>query len=213
MSNWLSGLRRFGSLSLIGFAALIASSGLMHAQSFAVTNLTNNTASTASYPDMVVDHNGATYLAWVDPAKGGIVVSSHFDGTKFNSQFVVQTALLPAFQPQMAVYDNSGTGPNVELVWAALHPGSNPPTYDVYASRSDNAGVSFSGPFPVSGSAGPVPLADSPRVAFDTSGKVNVVWGQTGVWISQSVDGISFPSVTSLLPLGTATIPPTPPPP
>src|SRR5579863_4097135 len=143
MSNWLSGLRRFGLLSIIGCTALLASSGLMRAQSFAVTKLTNNTAAKASYPNLAVDGKGNTYLAGVDPAKGGIVVSSQFDGTKFDTQTTVQTANLPAFQPQMAVYVNSGTGPNVEIVWASVHPGSSPTTYDVFASRSNNAGLSF----------------------------------------------------------------------
>jgi len=40
-------------------------------------------------------------------------------------------------------------------------------------------------------------------------GRVNVVWGQTGVWISQSVDGMTLWASTSLLPV---TNPPTPPP-
>ena len=201
MSNWLSGLRRSGSLLLIGFAALIASSGLMHAQNFAVKNLTKNTAAKASYPNLVVDGKGNTYLAFADSVNG-VVVFTQFDGVKFNAQTTVPTssALLPAFQPQVAAYVNSGTGPNVEIVWAAVHPASNPTTYDVYASRSDNGGGSFSAPVLVSAVTGPVPLADSPRVAFDTSGKVNIVWGQTGVWINQSVNGISFPSApTSLL--------------
>jgi hypothetical protein len=43
-----------------------------------------------------------------------------------------------------------------------------------------------------------VSLADSPRVAFDTSGKVNVVWGQTAAWISQSVDSTSFINTVNL---------------
>jgi hypothetical protein len=201
MSNWLSGLRRFGSLSLIACTALIASSGLMHAQSFAVTNLTKNTAAKASYPNLVVDGKGNTYLAFADSVNG-VVVFTQFDGVKFNAQTTVPTssALLPAFQPQVAAYVNSGAGPNVEIVWAVVHPASSPTTYDIYASRSDNGGGSFSAPVLVSAISGPVPLADSPRVAFDTSGKVNIVWGQTGVWINQSVDGIGFPSPpTSLL--------------
>ena len=122
---------------------------------------------------MVVDGKGNTYLAWVDSAKGGIVVSTQFDGTRFNKQYIVQTAVLPAFQPQMAAYDNSGTGPNVEIVWASVDPASTPtaPLYDVFASRSDTAGATFTAPILVSASSGPVPLADSPRVAFDIFGQ------------------------------------------
>jgi hypothetical protein len=199
MSNWLSGLRRFSLLLVIACAALIATSGLTHAQSFAVTNLTNNTASTASYPDMVVDAKGNTYLALADSVKG-IVVFTQFDGVKFNTQFTVpgSAAAVPAFQPQMAIYLNAGPTPIIGLTWAAVHPGSNPTSYDVYASRLDPGQTNFSSPTLVSAITGPVALADSPRLGFDTSGKVNVVWGQTAAWISQSVDGKTFTNTVNL---------------
>ena len=70
MSNWLSGLRRFGSLSLIACAALIASSGLTHAQGFTITNVTKNSASTASYPAMAVGSDGNLNVVWIDSVKG-----------------------------------------------------------------------------------------------------------------------------------------------
>ena len=215
MSNWFSALRRIICTTILGCFALIASSTAAPAQTFTATNLTGGTSTTASYPTMVVDGKGNTYLAWIDTAKGGIVISSQFDGTKFNTQSIVPTAVLPAFQPQMAVYLNAGPTPIVELVWASVHPGSSPATYDVYASRSDNAGVSFTTTTtPISFSTSPtgVMLADSPRVAFDTSGKVNVVWGQTGVWISQSQDGMTFDAPISLLQPATPTTPAPPPP-
>jgi len=205
MSNWLSGLRRFGLSLVTGCAALIASSGLTHAQSFAVTNLTNNTASTSSFPDMVVDAKGNSYLALADSVKG-IVVFTQFDGVKFNTQFTVpgSAAAVPAFQPQMAIYLNAGPTPIIGLTWAAVHPGSNPTSYDVYASRLDPGQTNFSLPTLVSAITGPVPLAGSPRLAFDTTGMTNVVWGRNGVWISQAQDGIHFGAPISLVPLSTS---------
>src|SRR5260370_42142196 len=40
--------------------------------------------------------------------------------------------------------------------------------------------------------AGPVALFDSPRLAFDSTGKINIVWGRNNVWISQAQDGLGF---------------------
>src|SRR5690349_24091774 len=109
MSNWMRGLRRSGLIAIAWCGALALSSLAAYAQNFAITNLTNNSPGTnASYPTMLVDAEGNTYLAWVDPTKGGIVIAAKFDGTKFNTQTIAQTTALPAFQPQIAVYLNSG---------------------------------------------------------------------------------------------------------
>jgi hypothetical protein len=209
MSNGMRGLRRSVLAAVTYCLALALFSAAVHAQSFTVTNLTNNPAGTkASYPDMVVDANGNTYLVWADTTKG-VVVSSNFDGTKFNTQVTIQSSatVLPAFQPQIAVYNNSGAIPAIEIVWASLHAGSNPATYDVYASRMDATNVTFTAPILVSATVGPVPLADTPRLAFDHLGRVNVVWGQTGVWISQAQDGTTFGPAISLLPVTTPATP------
>jgi hypothetical protein len=40
--------------------------------------------------------------------------------------------------------------------------------------------------------AGPVALFDGPRLAFDSTGKINIVWGRNNVWISQAQDGLGF---------------------
>src|SRR6202043_1526065 len=116
------------------------------------------------------------------------------------------TVALPAFQPQIAVYM---TQPNViEIVWAAADPASTPtaPLYDVFASRSNDSGANFTPPPSL---FGPVALFDSPRLAFDFSGKTNVVWGQHDVLITQAQDGLAFGAPVSLLPV---TVPVTPPP-
>src|ERR1700719_1440404 len=100
MSNWLSGLRRFGLLLVTGCAALIASSGLMHAQGFNITNVTTNSASKASFPTMVVDANGNLNLAWVDSTAGikFLRSTSSASGTSFGSPAMAITVspALPA---------------------------------------------------------------------------------------------------------------------
>jgi hypothetical protein len=210
MSNWLSGWRRFGSLSLIGFAALIASSAGVYAQGFTITNVTKNSASKASYPAMAVGTDGNLNVAWIDSVKGLQFArsTSSANGTALGAPVTVKgpgnTIALPAFQPQIAVYM---TQPNViEIVWAAVHPGSSPTTYDVFASRSNDSGANFAAT--TKSLSSPVALFDSPRLAFDFSGKTNVVWGQHDVFIAQAQDGLAFGAPVSLLQV----TPPTPPP-
>src|SRR5438309_610092 len=108
MSNWVRGLRRIVLIATVLCVALALPVGTAHAQSFNVTNLTATTPTKASFPNMVVDGKGNTYLAWVDAGKKGIVVASQFDGAKFNMQVLIPTPVLPAFQPQMAVRVVSG---------------------------------------------------------------------------------------------------------
>src|SRR5690349_11716449 len=139
MCNWVRGLRRIGWVAAISCVGLMLFSGVGHAQSFNVTNLTNNTSGKASFPNMVVDGNGNTYLAWVDAVNHGIAVASQFDGAKFNTKVLIPTPVLPAFQPQIAVRVVSGPLPNVEIVWASLDPATpSAQVYDVFAARSDD---------------------------------------------------------------------------
>jgi len=212
MSNALNGLRRFSTIARFCIA-LAMTAAAAHAQTFSISNLpTSATTGSASYPTMVTDAKGNVNVAWIDSAKG-IMFARSTDGKTFPTQVAVQVQppagapLLPAFQPQMAVYQNDTTV--IEIVWAAPDPTSTPaaPTYDVFAARSSNAGLNFVTTLNIA-TVGGVPLADTPRLAFDFSGKVNVVWGKTGAWISQSQDGLNFSAVINLAP---AVVPPNPP--
>src|SRR6202030_3055112 len=201
-SNWLSGLRRFGLLLVIGCATLIASSGLMHAQGFNIKNVTTNSASKGSYPAMAVDANGNLNVVWIDSVKGLQFArsASSANGTALSTPVDVpgpgKTVALPAFQPQIAVYM---TQPNViEIVGAATDP-VTAPLYDVFASRSEQSGAA--GTFISTQVGGPVALFDSPLLAFDYSGKTNIVWGQHDILITQAQDGLNFPPAVSLLPV------------
>lgn len=203
MSNWLNGLRRLGLLLVIACSALMVPSGLIHAQSFNITNVTKNSASKASFPNVMVDSQGNLDVVWIDSVKGLQFArsTSSANGTALGAPVTITgpngTVALPSFLPQMAV--NPTQPSQIEITWAVPDSLSTPtvPLYDVFASFSNDSGAHFATSLSISG---PVALFDSPRVAFDNMGTVNVVWGRAGVWISQATDGIHFGLPTSLLP-------------
>ena len=212
MSRVVSQLRRFGWLAISGCVALALSTAA-HAQTFTITNVTKNSASKASYPSMVVDAKGNLNLVWVDSVNGIMFArsSTTAGGTTVGTPVQVagsNGAALPAFQPQIAVDPIDTTV--IAVTWAALDPASppaGPAAYDVYASWSRTSGVSFvTTAISTSVSPAGLPLYDSPRLAFDTGGRVNIVWGQNTVWIIQTPDGsFSNPPVN----LAAVTTPPT----
>jgi hypothetical protein len=211
MSNCLRKLRQLGLVAIVCCAVLALASAAARAQGFSITNVTKNSASKASFPTMVVDSQGNLNLVWIDSVNGLQFARSTSSakgtalGTPKSIMGPANTPIFPAFQPQMAVYQ---TQPNViEIAWAAPDPASTAaaPLYDVFAARSNDSGANFVTTLSISG---PVALFDSPRLAFDFSGKTNIVWGQHDVLISQAQDGLSFGAPTSLLPV----TPPTPPP-
>jgi hypothetical protein len=200
MCNVVKGLRRFSTIAKLCMALALTAT-VAHAQSFSITTLP--TTGTDTYPTMVTDAKGNVNLAWIDSAKG-IMFARSTDGKSFPTQFTVQAqpfagaSALPAFPPQMAVY---ATQTNViVIVWAAPDPTSTPtaPLYDVFAARSDQSGANF---VTSTNLSGPVALAGSPRVAFDFSGGVNVVWGMSNVWISRAPSAVSFGARVSLVPV------------
>ena len=145
---------------------------------------------------MVVDAKGNLNLVWIDSVNGIMFARSSTTAgvTTFGTPVPVagsNGAALPAFQPQIAVDPIDTTV--IAVTWAALDPASppaGPAAYDVYASWSRTSGVSFvTTAISTSVSPAGLPLYDSPRLAFDTGGRVNIVWGQNTVWIIQTPDG------------------------
>ena len=144
MSRVVSQLRRFSALVTSG-CAVLALSVAAHAQTFSITNVTNNSASKASYPTMVVDANGNLNLVWVDSVNGIMFArsSSTTAGTTLGTVVTVPGSkgqALPAFQPQIAVDPNDARV--IAITWAALDPSSpvgGPAMYDVYASWSNTS--------------------------------------------------------------------------
>jgi hypothetical protein len=210
MSNWVKGLRQFLLAAIICGAALALPSAA-HAQNFAVTNVTKNTASKASFPSMVTDSQGNLNAAWIDSANGLQFArsSSSASGTSFGIPPAIttikgplNTTVFPSFQPQVAVYPTQENV--VEITWASPDVTSTPaaPLYDIWAARSSDGGANFATTTTMIG--GPVALFDGPRLAFDGTGKTDIVWGRNNVWISQAQDGLtSFTAPIPLMPLNT----------
>jgi hypothetical protein len=197
MCNVVKGLRRFSRIVKLCMALALTATAV-HAQGFSITALP--TTGTSSYPTMVTDAKGNVNLAWID-STGGIKFARSANGKTFAATVSVPGSVGAAFPPQMAVY---ATQTNVvEIVWAKPDPTSTStaPTYDVFAARSNDNGVTFVASANLSALLGPLNLTGSPQVAFDFSGKANVVWGRTGVWISQAQDGINFSAPISLVPV------------
>ena len=210
MFNRIKGLRRFRIAAIICCAALGLSSTAAHAQSFSITPLASNKNSKASFPSMVTDSRGNLNVAWIDSVNGLQFArsASSASGTSFGTPPAIttikgpnNTLVFPSFQPQLAVYP---TQENViEITWASPDATSTPaaPLYDIWAARSSDGGANFATtPMMI---AGPVALFDGPRLAFDGTGKTDIVWGRNNVWISQAQDGLTFPTTIPLMPANT----------
>ena len=209
MSNWFSGLQRIGRIATLSCVSLAAFLAVAHAQSFGITPVTTNTVSKASFPSMVTDSKGSLNLVWIDSVKGLQFSrsSSSANGTSFGNPPAITTIngpdgkpVSPSFQPQLAVYP---TQENViEITWASFDATSTTaaPLYDIWAARSHDGGANFVTPSTMI--AGPVALFDGPRVAFDSTGKTDIVWGRNNVWIWQAQDGVnvSTPPTPLMLP-------------
>src|SRR5260370_32939722 len=199
MSNWVSGLRRVVRTATISCIALAMFSVAAHAQSFNIANVTRNTASKASFPSVVTDGSGNLTFVWMDNVKGLQFSrsSSTATETSFGTPPAITTitgptgaAVFPSFQPQLAVYQTQES--EVEITWASPDALFTPaaPLYDMWAARAHNGGTNLATTATMI--AGPVALFDSPRLAFDSTGKINIVWGRNNVWISQAQDGLGF---------------------
>ena len=146
------------------------------------------------YPDIVVDAQGDINVAWISTSGINFARSTN-GGVSFLPTITVGAVSVGAtFQPQMIV---DATGTIIEIAWAKRSTAAGAPagTYDVFASRSIDGGLTF--PTTTKVSATPAVLVDSPRLAFDGVG-VDVVWGNQATWISQSATGVTFAAPITL---------------
>jgi len=194
-------LRRLFHVVPLYIFVLVLSTGAAQAQVFSPPkSISSNTTSNSSYPSMIVDVNGNINVAWIDAASGINFTRSTNAGVSFLPPVSVGVVSVGStFQPQMIV---DSTGTIIEIAWAKPSTAAGAPagTFDVFVSRSTNSGLVFTTTTaPIS--TAPAVLADSPRLAFDGAG-VDVVWGNTQTWISQSGNGISFgtPILLSIAP-------------
>lgn len=190
MSNISSELRRSFQAAALCALALALCTLAAQAQTFSTPPQNISGAGSGSHPVMVVDAAGGIDVAWIDSASGINFTRSINAGVSFLPPVSVGVVSVGAtFQPQMIV---DSTGTVIEIAWAKPSTAAGAPagTFDVFVSRSANSGLVFTTTTaPIS--ATPAVLVDSPRLAFDGAG-VDVVWGNTQTWISQSGNGISF---------------------
>lgn len=190
MSIACRGLRGFSLAILFCVFVSLLCVASSDAQVFSTPASISTAVHNSTYPAMAVDALGNINVAWVDSATGINFTRSTNAGGSFLPPVAIPGSIGAAFQPQMIV---DPTATIIEIAWA--QPSSTAGTFNVFASRSTNSGVSFS---TTQVSTTPVQLADSPRLAFAGTG-VDVVWGNTGTWISQSAAGVtSFGAPISL---------------
>ena len=198
MSRVVSQLRRLAALAISG-CAVLALSVAAHAQTFSITNVTKNSASKASYPNMVVDANGNLNLIWVDSVNGIMFARSSTTagvttlGTavqvtgSMGQRFPLSSRKLPSILTTPALSPLPGR----RLIPPRLR--AAPPSTTSMPAGPIPAACSFSTTaISVSVSPTGLPLADSPRLAFDTGGRANIVWGQNAAWIIQTPNGSFF---------------------
>ena len=195
MSNLYSCLWRFcqvASLCSLTLGLYVTSA---HAQTFSPPNSISSTSTTAAYPTMVVDAIGHINVAWIDSVSGIIFARYSDTSQSFVTIPVATNSVGTAFQPQMVV---DPTGNIIEIAWAK--PSATSGKFDVFVSRLTASGSTFLVIGTTQVSTTSVVLVSAPRLAFAGAG-VDVVWGNDGVWISQSTNGISFGTP---IPLATA---------
>ena len=191
MYSIFSCLGRFYRVALFCSLVLGLYVASAHAQTFTPPNSSppksiSSASTSAAYPTLVVDAVGHINVAWIDSVSGIIFARYSDTSQSFVTIPVATNSVGAAFQPQMVV---DSTGNIIEIAWAK--PSATSGKFDVFVSHSIDGGVSFLPANTKQVSTTSVVLVSAPRLAFDGAG-VDVVWGNDGVWISQSTDGITF---------------------
>ena len=192
MSNLYSCLGRFRRVVSVCTLALGLYVTSAHAQTFSPPsssppNSISSMSTSATYPTMVVDALGHINMAWIDSVSGIIFARYSDTSQSFVTMPVATNSVGAAFQPQMVV---DPTGNIIEIAWAK--PSATSGKFDVFVSRLTASGSTFLVIGTTQVSTNSVALVSAPRLAFVGAG-VDVVWGNDGVWISQSTtNGLSF---------------------
>lgn len=172
--------------AVFGVFLTVVCTSPVKAQTFSTPQPLSNTASNSSYPSIVVDSAGNINVAWVDSTSGINFARSTNSGQSFSSSVAIPGSVGAAFQPQMIV---DPTRSVVEVAWVKPSTTGGAPagSFDVFVTQLTIGAVP---PTPTA-IATNVTLVDSPRLAFNGTA-VEVVWGNTATWISQSTNGVSF---------------------
>ena len=146
-------------------------------------------AGAVTSPRMAVDSSGAINIVWTDTSLGNseIFFSRSADGgTIFSTPMNISNDAGDSVFPSIAG-DASG---NINVVWADDTPGIK---YDVFFSRSTDAGASFSTPHQLTNSD-TYDTASAAQVASGADGNIDLIWIQrnpssSGAVFSRSTDG------------------------
>jgi len=134
--------------------------------SFTRTMVSRNNSRPFTNPrdaQIAIDSTGGIDVVWDDG--GGIFFGRSTDqGATFSSQ-MIQNGIVSGVAPQIAL-DSNG---NINIVW----PGSSSTSYDVFFSRSNDAGATFSVPQKLSNNTITSP---APQIALDILGNPTVAW-------------------------------------
>ncbi len=147
-------------------------------------------------PAIAIDSSGnLNVVCWNNTSGNDDIyfVRSTDDGTSWSE--AVNISKNPGYsrRPAIAV-DASG---NINVVWRDDTSGN----IDIYFSRSTNDGVSWSNAVNLSKNSG---ISDSPDIAVDSAGNINVVWdentsGNIDVYFSRSTnDGVSWSQTVNI---------------
>ncbi|HZR63786.1 MAG TPA: hypothetical protein VFA85_01490 [Terriglobales bacterium] len=192
MSDKFRRLRRVVYPAVFSALFVILHTPGVKAQTFSTPQELSNPVSNSSYPSIFVDSAGSIDIAWVDSVSGinfRRATTSTTSGLSFSAPITIAGSVGAAFQPQMVV---NSTATIVEIAWVkpSTAAGASAGSYDVFVTQL-NLSTLTPVTTPIVTAA---VLADSPRLAFDGTA-VDVVWGNTETWISQSAaDGVTFAS-------------------
>lgn len=136
--------------------------------SFTSTNVSNNSNQPFTSPTdarIAIDSKGDIDVGWEDNS-GVIFFSTSTDQGGTFSSSVISNGVVSNFDPQI-VLDSSD---NINLVWTGYSSGS----YDVFFSRSNDGGTTFSMPQKLSNNTGS--SSPTPQIALDFLGNPSVTW-------------------------------------
>ena len=172
---------------------------IARAQTFLPVPLNISNTGHAVVPSIAVGPSGEIDAAWLDA--GAILFRRSVNGGQtFSSTITVATTNLPsqaaqasqAAQPQIAV--NSG---GVYVAWGGVNAAGGG---DIFFSSVASGGTSWLSPVNVSNGSGMAAGSNAPvpHMTIDSSGGVDIVWGQNGAYFARSTNGTSFSGAVQL---------------
>jgi hypothetical protein len=191
-----------------GHSAVFFSQSTDAGAHFSVPLMVSNASATGAGGQIAIDSTGNVDLAWQDNSPGYAAIffgRSTDGGSNFSTPVNISNNPLGTNSVPSIHLDSSG---NIYVVWVAASTytsgGSSFNTQDVDISSSTDGGNSFSAPSVVSPGE-PGTVRQSPQVAANSPGNINVVWAEmdsfSEIWsvafASSNDGGASFSNMAS----------------